>query len=68
VITMPARRRVDTSLITRITTGQRSIAMSVSVCLSVRDDIFATVRPIFNCFFAHGHMSTHGLWTPFLAA
>ena len=48
---MPARRRVDTSLITRITTGQRSIAMSVSVCLSVRDDIFATVRPIFNCFF-----------------
>jgi len=38
-------------LITPPPMGERSIAMSVSVCLSVRDYIFGTTRPIFAKFF-----------------
>jgi len=40
--------------------------MSVSVCLSVRDQIFGTTCPIFTKFFAHvtcGHGSVV-LWRP----
>jgi len=35
--------------------GQQSIVMSVSVCvcLSVRDHIFGTTRPIFTNYFMH---------------
>ena len=42
-------------LITVPPIGQRSNVMSVSVCvcLSVRDHIFGTTRPIFTKFFVH---------------
>jgi len=48
-------------LITVPRIGQRSIVMTVSVCvcLSVRDHIFGTTRPIFTNFFVHG--SVRGL-------
>ena len=39
-------------LITPPLIGKRSIVMSVSVCLCVRDDIFETTRPIVTKCFA----------------
>ena len=55
-------------LITPPPVGERSIVMSMSVCvsvclrvcLSVRDNIFEIARPIFDNFFVHGGGSASG--------
>jgi len=43
--------RKQSLLVTLPPIGERSIVMSVCVCLSVRDHIFGTTRPIFSKFF-----------------
>ena len=49
---VPDRTRIKLVVITPPPVGERSIVMSVSVCvcLSVRDHIFGTTRPIFTNF------------------